>query len=53
MNSYKPKQTIIFAKLKNSYLGYDIVHFFEKFPDDFAQNLPLCTRLSIRAMEKK
>ena len=51
MNSYNLKQTIMFAKLRN--LGYDFVYFFEKFPDDFAQNPPQCTRLSIRAMEKK
>ena len=35
--------------------GYSIQGrtLFKEFPDDFAQNLPLCTRLSIRAMEKK
>ena len=37
---------------KLRYLVHDFGYFFEKIPDDFAQNLPQCTRLSIRAMEK-
>ena len=54
MNSHKLKQTYnVYKTQKLRYLVYDFVYFFEKFPDDFAQNLPQCTRLSIRAMEKK